>query len=558
MIKAKTTKILKNTVFVLAVFSAVVLAQAIATPPSAHAAPNQLEGTVYWDQNNNGVQDGGEPGLEGLVVRFGGNSAPSTVTDANGDYTLTGVSGTATLEVFTGWLRSQCDSISCAAGPGADNDFAVNNQFIQRASTSGTIGGAFDVGLIPDWGGTYPVTTVNVPRPTDIAARITYLNGCDAGTGAERLCAPVDSLALRSMFMNQGTEPISNPVFTLQMPVGHTLTDVWTTNNQTNPSSNSVTVLQSFDPALGYGVYRLNGTLEPGASSAVFTTATVEANAIGSPTPYATADPRDKQAVLQVLSMDQSGDPDSTFCLNSEQGYFYGNCALGILGDHDKTVASDHTDGATWNVSGTFVTRVDSVEIMASPAAPVNVCSNSRTTTVTLTTTNTSTGDSPLRNIEIALNVPSGLNFHLADNPGWFISGDGRPHTFINLAMLPNGNQDLDVVLAVNDTVTVTDNGTSALQLGAEIVAYDTARVTVQPAGNSTFDDGGLAGSLLALEDVSVMGDGCPAAGSPDDQLANTGESIALPIVISGILLVVAGAGLYLGRRYWHKAKSQK
>lgn len=528
---------LKNTKIKLAsgaitLFGLIVVGILMAAP--AHAAPNQLDGTVYWDQNGNGIHDAGEPGLEGLIVRFGGNSAPSTVTDVNGNYALTPVSGTATLEVFTGWFRSQCDSLSCAAGPGADNDFTVNNQFIQRASTSGTTGGTFDVGLIPDWGGTYPVTSTNTLRPVDIAARLTYLNGCDAGTAAQRLCDPGDTINIRSMIMNQGTEAISNPVFTLQMPVGHTVTDVWTYNNQTNPSANTVTVVQPFDPALGYGIYQLNGTLEPGASSAVFTSVTVESNAIGSPTPYETSDPRDKQAILQVLSIDQPGDADSTFCLNSGQEYFYGDCALPLLGDHDKTLSADHTDGASWNISGTFVPRADAIEIAAStPTVPIDVCQESREANVALTITNTSTGDSPLRNFEIALDVPSGLSFDLADNPGWFFGGDGRPHTFINLALLPNGEQTIPATLTVNDGITSANNGTSALQLGAEIVAYDTTEVTMQSAGNFTFNDGSMTGTLLSFEGVAVTGEACPTGsnGVDDGTLANTGTNITVPII---------------------------
>jgi uncharacterized repeat protein (TIGR01451 family) len=526
-------------------------AMGVMTAAPVQALPNQLDGTVYWDQNGNGVQDVGEPGLGGLIVRFGGNSAPSTTTDANGDYILTGVSGTATLEVFTGWFRSQCNSLNCAAGPGTDNDFTVNNQFIQL-STSGTTGGTFDVGLVPDWGGAYPVTSTNVSRPVDIAARATYLQGCNAGTAAQRLCNPGDTISLRSTFMNQGTEPITNPVFSLQVPLGHTITDIWTTNNQSNPDANSITVLQPFNASLGYGIYQLNGTLAAGASSGMFTTISVTADAIGSALPYATVDPRDKQVVLQVIGVDQSGDPDSTFCLSEAQDYIYGNCALPVLGDHDKTVSADHTDGATWNVSGTSVARVDSVEIAAaSTGTPVDVCQESRTVAATLNVTNTSTGDSPIRNIEIALDVPTGLSFNLADNPGWFTGGDGRPHTFINLAILPEGAQDVPVNLSVNSGITSADNGTAALQLGAEIVEYTTGQVTVQPAGNSTFNAGSMDGTLLAFDDIAVTSEACPTdAGNGDNQdedgqLASTGINMVLLIGVATSVILVSAIAMY-------------
>lgn len=51
--------------------------------------PASLKGTVYHDRNNNGVQDSGEEGIEGVVIELfdgDGNMIRSTTTDANGDY----------------------------------------------------------------------------------------------------------------------------------------------------------------------------------------------------------------------------------------------------------------------------------------------------------------------------------------------------------------------------------------------------------------------------------------------------------------------------------------
>ncbi len=531
------------------VLGALIIAAAllIFSPSKTWAVPNQLDGTVYWDQNGNGVHDDGEPGLEGVVVRFGFNVA-ATTTDANGNYTLSGVSGNSTLEVHSGWFRTQCNATTCPAGPGVDNDFAVNNQFIQLTGTDADVGGTFDVGLVPDPGSDYPITVYDQARPVDIAARLSYEvsgTGCNQGTAAEHLCSPGDAVRVRANFLNQGTGDISNPVFALQVPVGHTVNAWFADGGTAQPGANTVTEVQPFDPALGYGLYRLNGTIPAGSSSSMYTTISVEANAIGSPTPYAATSPRDKTAVLQVLQIDQAGDPDSNFCLVSGQDYAFGSCDLNPLGQHNKLLPTDHTDGADWNVTGTPEPRVDSMSA-AIDSSSVDICEQD-TVQTQLMVTNTSTGDTPLRNVEVAIDIPSGLTFELADNPGWFTGGDGRPHTFVNLALLPDGSQTIPLNFTVNDGVTSADNGTAALQITSEIVAYDTAELDV----NDNFTPGSLSGTLTSQNDITVNDENCqePEPGptpGPDNgggstpadegELASTGMNV--------LTLTVAAAGL--------------
>ena len=51
--------------------------------------PASIKGTVYHDRNDNGVQDPGEEGIEGVVIQLfdaDGNLVQETTTDANGDY----------------------------------------------------------------------------------------------------------------------------------------------------------------------------------------------------------------------------------------------------------------------------------------------------------------------------------------------------------------------------------------------------------------------------------------------------------------------------------------
>ena len=51
--------------------------------------PASIKGTVFFDRNNNGIQDPGDEGIEGVVIQLfdaEGNLVRETVTDANGDY----------------------------------------------------------------------------------------------------------------------------------------------------------------------------------------------------------------------------------------------------------------------------------------------------------------------------------------------------------------------------------------------------------------------------------------------------------------------------------------
>ena len=54
--------------------------------------PAELKGTVWFDANDNGVQDSGEDGIAGVVIELfdkDGTKIAETVTDANGDYCFT-------------------------------------------------------------------------------------------------------------------------------------------------------------------------------------------------------------------------------------------------------------------------------------------------------------------------------------------------------------------------------------------------------------------------------------------------------------------------------------
>src|SRR5262249_28333441 len=72
-----------------------------------------VSGNVYNDLNGSGSQDTGEPGLKGWtvnVVNAGGTVVAHATSDANGNYTITGVGpGSFTLQEVTksGWVITQ-------------------------------------------------------------------------------------------------------------------------------------------------------------------------------------------------------------------------------------------------------------------------------------------------------------------------------------------------------------------------------------------------------------------------------------------------------------------
>jgi hypothetical protein len=83
------------------------------TPADQFTFTAAISGTVFNDLNGDGVQESGEPGLQGWTVQLldsGLNIVGSAVTDANGDYTLTNVSpGTYTLQdvLQSGYVQTE-------------------------------------------------------------------------------------------------------------------------------------------------------------------------------------------------------------------------------------------------------------------------------------------------------------------------------------------------------------------------------------------------------------------------------------------------------------------
>lgn len=331
---------------------AVMAASVLVPARAAIAAPITVGGFVYHDRNNNGVRDIGEPGVAGVRVHHGSSGRPTAATDANGAYSLTGVPQSGNLLVETGWFRSQCNAMDCAAGPGADNDFTVANQFIKFPVAAGQPDVSdLNVGLVPDWPGASlsipaPVAGVVPANAVDVAARLSGTTSACA-EGGLGICRPGDTFGMALQLHNQGTTALTGVRAKLFVPPGDCLTDAALQPDATSPGITSVAV--TAHPCGTRQVeFTFTGTLTPGGLIRVGLTGTVDAAAPGPGTPgcvigapqatCSSGEPQGRAWIAGVSRIDQSGDPDSVgFCANSGPQL----CATGI---HDKRREPDEVD----------------------------------------------------------------------------------------------------------------------------------------------------------------------------------------------------------------------
>ncbi len=76
----------------------------VVPPDAALAAPNEINGTVFLDYNNNGVQGPSDIGVAGVTVTAydtSGAQVTSAITQADGTYTLSVPDGTEVRVEFT-------------------------------------------------------------------------------------------------------------------------------------------------------------------------------------------------------------------------------------------------------------------------------------------------------------------------------------------------------------------------------------------------------------------------------------------------------------------------
>ncbi|HUW11860.1 MAG TPA: SdrD B-like domain-containing protein, partial [Anaerolineae bacterium] len=83
---------------------------------------------VWWDINNNGVQDSGEPGIPGVQIDITDGVVRTTVTDANGIYTFTALpSDTYTVSIPAGEFGSGQTLFNWTASPQDAGDDYVDS-----------------------------------------------------------------------------------------------------------------------------------------------------------------------------------------------------------------------------------------------------------------------------------------------------------------------------------------------------------------------------------------------------------------------------------------------
>jgi hypothetical protein len=351
--------------------SCVVSAGLVASAPASHAAATvTVSGFVYRDLDDDGVRDPGEPGVAGVRVhRTTGNLQPSTLTAADGSYTLTGLTPKSSgyLAVKTGWLRSQCAKLTCPAGPGPDNDYQTRNAFIQYPLSSITGNTSnLNVGVLPDWPGSSaapppPVNGVVPANAVDVAARLSWAHSTCPG-GTLNICGVGDTFTASAQIHNQGTRSLTGITAVLDLPAGDRFAtgdpskDV-TLDTATASAGITAVNVSAVDPQTQSVVIDLVGQLPPGGQVVVSANGVVVGGpgtpgcVVANPTSACPkGEPQGAPLTLRVTHIDQSGDPDS-FGPDCPAQRVTTDCATGI---HDKQVEPDEVDPVGHNVAASL------------------------------------------------------------------------------------------------------------------------------------------------------------------------------------------------------------
>lgn len=328
-------------------------------PPASAAGSISVSGVVFWDRDNDGARDAGEPGVAGVAVHWSaGKGTPATATDATGAYKLTGLAtGTSgKVIVETGWFRSQCAKVNCTSGPGPDNDFSVVNQFLQYPLSGVTSNRTnVNVGLLPDW----PGSSASAPSPVggsvpanaiDVGARLSWVSSTCTG-GTYKICRAGDTYTISAQVLNHGTTTLTGITAVLALPSG----DRFATNSPSRDLTLNRPATAPGITGLAVGSMSANGVvpltftgpLVPGGEIKV-TGKLVVAGGTGTPgcVPGAIAascpkaEPNGAPLTFAVSHIDQSGDPDS-FGPNCNAVADVRACPTGI---HDKQAEPDEVD----------------------------------------------------------------------------------------------------------------------------------------------------------------------------------------------------------------------
>jgi hypothetical protein len=205
--------------------------------------PKPTTGTLYYDKNQNGHQDRGEPGLAGIAVYLsrtadsespGEEKSPATCTDSHGHYQLVppDASNGYRVEVRTGWARSQCPGLTCGPG-GADNNLQAGPEWIFSGAVTGKAAHVYNAGLIPDAGqyipdihtqtySAYPPMTGNA-HALDLAVRFTDDESAGCETTSNGVSCQIGETLDQTVYIaNTGTRSATGVRAVMQLPYGET------------------------------------------------------------------------------------------------------------------------------------------------------------------------------------------------------------------------------------------------------------------------------------------------------------------------------------------------
>ncbi len=301
------------------------------------AAAGVVGGRVYHDVNNNGVRDAGEVGVANLMLMVGPGN---TSTDSTGRWSVN-ITGAVKIRLVTGWYRSQCNGTYCPVGPGKDQDFLVDNEYI-TVTANATVGATIDVGIIPDWPSGYPIPATPIAaNAVDVSSRMSWIwpsgtpgasNCYRTALATDRACRAGDIAQFQMQVHNEGTQSISNPVGYIRVPSHSELVSATLSVRAPNHPMISAIVLGPIDWATRTIPYTLVGTLPPAASAEVLVKLRVIALDADDPSPYL------RQLRLRT---ELPGDVDGQLCAPG------GTCKWG---SHSKQLYPDNSDSSYFNI----------------------------------------------------------------------------------------------------------------------------------------------------------------------------------------------------------------
>jgi len=481
--------------------------------------PGDLSGVIYWDENQDGVRDADEPGLDGIVVRYGQGSAV-TVTSGGGEYELEGLEAGQPLHIQTGWLRTQCNNLFCEAGPGPDNAIGVSNQRVKIDDVDDILsdeGGAVaNVGLVPAWDGDYPIPADYEPEEQDAAIRFTRVGGCEEGTREEALCEVGGVVQAQLEVHNQGTEPIDEVDFSLRVPAGTSIrTPPTVAGDGYNLDGLDAEEIRVDDDS-GTVQYRLTGELPPAGLAFMWVALNVDEGP-ETRTPLPIQDPYDRQSQARILAISPGPDADSELCVGSGPS----TCTQ-LTGGHSKLGDNDDSGLMGFNVSDPDG-AADDAEVttfdlaLSADFQGSSVVAPGAELEVRLTVDNEGIGAADVSNVELVLSASDGVEFDPDDNPGWVLDGS-QMTTRVPGPLEAGRSVRVPIRLRLaDDYPEATCTTDTDVTMSAEIAGFDDA-------------DSGADGVNLTIADqnAALGGDQPDRDSTPDSNLSNdtNGEAI--------------------------------